>query len=145
VRAQLPRDAIITTDVGWNKNGVGQQFPIYTPGSVLTPGRLRDDGLRSAGGDSARRSHVPTAPSFRWSATADSDRTRRRSRLQSSRSSAIVWLVMNNNAYGTIAGLQKAAYGLTHGTLFPVAEGAGASRSRTTPRSRVPTVARRAL
>jgi acetolactate synthase-1/2/3 large subunit len=28
VRAQLPRDAIITTDVGWNKNGVGQQFPI---------------------------------------------------------------------------------------------------------------------
>ena len=29
---------IITTDVGWNKNGVGQQFPIYTPGSILTPG-----------------------------------------------------------------------------------------------------------
>ena len=38
VRAVLPRDAIITTDVGWNKNGVGQQFPIYTPGSILTPG-----------------------------------------------------------------------------------------------------------
>ena len=38
VRAVLPRDAIITTDVGWNKNGVGQQFPIYTPGSMLTPG-----------------------------------------------------------------------------------------------------------
>jgi acetolactate synthase-1/2/3 large subunit len=34
---------------------------------------------------------------------------------------AIIWLVMNNNAYGTIAGLQKAAYGLTHGTLFPTA------------------------
>ena len=38
VREQLPRDAIITTDVGWNKNGVGQQFDVYTPGSVLTPG-----------------------------------------------------------------------------------------------------------
>ncbi len=38
VREVLPRDAIITTDVGWNKNGVGQQFPIYTPGSILTPG-----------------------------------------------------------------------------------------------------------
>ena len=36
---------------------------------------------------------------------------------------AIVWLVMNNNAFGTIGGLQKAAYGLTHGTLFPTAEG----------------------
>ena len=38
MREVLPRDAIITTDVGWNKNGVGQQFPIYTPGSILTPG-----------------------------------------------------------------------------------------------------------
>ena len=38
VREVLPRDAIITTDVGWNKNGVGQQFPIYTPGSILIPG-----------------------------------------------------------------------------------------------------------
>ena len=26
---------------------------------------------------------------------------------------------MNNNAYGTIAGLQKAHYGLTYGTTFP--------------------------
>ena len=31
----------------------------------------------------------------------------------------IVWLVMNNNAFGTIAGLQKAHYGLTYGTTFP--------------------------
>lgn len=38
VREVLPRDAIITTDVGWNKNGVGQQFPIYEPGSILAPG-----------------------------------------------------------------------------------------------------------
>jgi acetolactate synthase-1/2/3 large subunit len=35
--ASNPRDAIITTDVGWNKNGVGQH-PIYRPGSILTPG-----------------------------------------------------------------------------------------------------------
>ncbi len=50
VRAQLPRDAIITTDVGWNKNGVGQQFPVYTPGSRADTRRIRDHGLRSAGG-----------------------------------------------------------------------------------------------
>jgi acetolactate synthase-1/2/3 large subunit len=31
----------------------------------------------------------------------------------------IIWLVMNNNALGTIAGLQKAHYGLTYGTVFP--------------------------
>ena len=38
VRDVLPKDAIITTDVGWNKNGVGQQFPVYTPGTIFTPG-----------------------------------------------------------------------------------------------------------
>ena len=32
---------------------------------------------------------------------------------------AVIWIVMNNNAYGTIAGLQKANYGLTLGTTFP--------------------------
>jgi acetolactate synthase-1/2/3 large subunit len=36
----------------------------------------------------------------------------------------IVWLVMNNNAFGTIAGLQKAHYGLTYGTTFPGKSGA---------------------
>ena len=30
----------------------------------------------------------------------------------------IVWVVMNNNAYGTIAGLQMAHFGLTYGTTF---------------------------
>ena len=31
----------------------------------------------------------------------------------------VIWVVMNNNAFGTIAGLQKAHYGLTYGTTFP--------------------------
>ena len=53
VREALPRNALITTDVGWNKNGVGQQFPILDAGHDLHAGRLRDDGLRRARG--ARR------------------------------------------------------------------------------------------
>lgn len=48
VREVLPRDAMITTDVGWNKNGVGQQFPIYTPGSILTPGGFATMGFGSS-------------------------------------------------------------------------------------------------
>jgi acetolactate synthase-1/2/3 large subunit len=36
---------------------------------------------------------------------------------------------MNNNAYGTIAGLQKAAYGVTHGTLFPTSAGSWANQT----------------
>ena len=49
----------------------------------------------------------------------------------------IIWLVMNNNAFGTIAGLQKAHYGLTYGTTFP---GTPMRRptGRAMPRSRAP-------
>ena len=37
--------------------------------------------------------------------------------------------IMNNNAYGTIAGLQKSAFGLNHGTVFPTdSEGWDAQR-----------------
>ena len=75
VRAQLPRDAIITTDVGWNKNGVGQQFPVYTPGSVLTPGGFATMGFgppaaigakfaapRSSGAVAGRRRRIRPEP-----------------------------------------------------------------------------------
>jgi len=30
----------------------------------------------------------------------------------------IIWLVVNNNAFGTIAGLQKVHYGLTDGAVI---------------------------
>ena len=50
-RIALPDDAIITTDVGWNKNGVGQQFDILTPGSDPDARRFCDDGFRPSSGD----------------------------------------------------------------------------------------------
>ena len=122
VRAQLPRDALITTDVGWNKNGVGQQFPIYTPGSVLTPGGYATMGF---GPPAAIGAKIARPDRTVISLVGDGGFGQNPAALATAveQKLAIVWLVMNNNAYGTIAGLQKAAYGLTHGTLFPVAEG----------------------
>ena len=122
VRAQLPRDAIITTDVGWNKNGVGQQFPIYTPGSVLTPGGYATMGF---GPPAAIGAKIARPDKVVISLVGDGGFGQNPAALATAveQRLAIVWLVMNNNAYGTIGGLQKAAYGLTHGTLFPAAEG----------------------
>lgn len=122
VRAQLPRDAIITTDVGWNKNGVGQQFPIYTPGSVLTPGGYATMGF---GPPAAIGAKIARPDRTVISLVGDGGFGQNPAALATAveHKLAIVWLVMNNNAYGTIGGLQKAAYGLTHGTLFPTAEG----------------------
>lgn len=37
LRKALPRDSYICTDVGWNKNGLAQQYPVYQPGSIFTP------------------------------------------------------------------------------------------------------------
>ena len=31
---------------------------------------------------------------------------------------AVIWLIMNNNAFGTIAGLEKAHFDTTYGTVF---------------------------
>lgn len=121
VRAQLPRDAIITTDVGWNKNGVGQQFPIYTPGSVLTPGGFATMGF---GPPAAIGAKIAQPQRVVLSLVGDGGFGQNPAALATAveHGLAIIWLVMNNNAYGTIAGLQKAAYGITHGTLFPVEE-----------------------
>ena len=38
LRAEMPRDAILASDVGWNKNGVAQQFAILIPGGFATMG-----------------------------------------------------------------------------------------------------------
>ncbi len=64
-RAALPEDATLTTDVGRNKNGVGQQFDILTPGSILTPGGFATMGFgpRRPSGPSSRHPIGWCAPS----------------------------------------------------------------------------------
>ena len=48
LRKAAPEDAFIVTDVGWNKNGVGQQFPITVPGTFITPSGLATMGFGPA-------------------------------------------------------------------------------------------------
>jgi acetolactate synthase-1/2/3 large subunit len=118
VRAELPDDAYLTTDVGWNKNGVGQQFPIRTPGTVLTPGGFATMGF----GPSAAIGAKLAAPDrVVVSMVGDGGFGQNPALLATAveHGLGIVWVVMNNNAFGTIAGLQKAHFGLTYGTTFP--------------------------
>jgi len=122
-RKALPDDAIITTDVGWNKNGVGQQFDIRTPGSVLTPGGFATMGF---GPPAAIGAKIAAPNRVVLSLVGDGGFGQNPAMLATAveRNLAIIWLVMNNNAFGTIAGLQKAHYGLTYGTTFPGKAGA---------------------
>ena len=117
LRAAMPRDAYLTTDVGWNKNGVGQQFPILTPGTALIPGGFATMGFgpsAAIGAKLARPDRVVI------SLVGDGGFGQNPAVLATAREMnlAVIWIVMNNNAFGTIAGLQKAHYGLTYGTTF---------------------------
>ncbi|SNZ21406.1 thiamine pyrophosphate-binding protein [Cohaesibacter gelatinilyticus] len=116
-RSALPDDAIITTDVGWNKNGVGQQFDILTPGSILTPGGFATMGFGPPGAIGAK---IAAPDRVVLSLVGDGGFGQNPAMLATAveQDLGIVWLVMNNNAFGTIAGLQKAHYGKTYGTLF---------------------------
>lgn len=117
VREVLPRDAIITTDVGWNKNGVGQQFPVYTPGSILIPGGYATMGF---GGPAAIGAKLAAPDKVVIALIGDGGFGQNPAQLATARHEevAVIWLIMNNNAFGTIAGLEKAHYQTTYGTVF---------------------------
>jgi acetolactate synthase-1/2/3 large subunit len=121
VREVMPRDVIITTDVGWNKNGVGQQFPAYTPGSILTPGGYATMGF---GPPAAVGAKLAAPDRTVLSLVGDGGFGQNPSVLATAAAEQlpIIWLVMNNNAFGTIAGLEQAHYGTSYGCVFPEAE-----------------------
>lgn len=117
LRDVLPRDGYVVADVGWNKNGVGQQFDIYEAGTFVAPGGLCTMGYGPSAalgvkvanpdkkvvaliGDGGMGTNVSPY------ATAAVDDI------------AVVWVVMNNCAFGTIAGLENQHYDHQFGTLF---------------------------
>jgi acetolactate synthase-1/2/3 large subunit len=118
LRRAAPADTFIVTDVGWNKNGVGQQFPITVPGTFITPSGLATMGFGAAAvlgvkiaqpdrhaialiGDGGFCAANPTVIATAMEAGLN-----------------VVWLVMDNSAFGTIAGLEEMHYGTTFGCTF---------------------------
>lgn len=117
VRDVFPEDGIIFTDVGWNKNGVGQQFDITQPNTIHHPGGLATMGFGSLallgaklaapdkkiitlvgdGGFGTNPTALATAVEYNI---------------------PVVWVIMNNSAFGTIAGLESSHYEHTFGTVF---------------------------
>jgi acetolactate synthase-1/2/3 large subunit len=117
LRAMLPEDAVLVTDVGWNKNGVAQCYQLPAAGRFITPGGSSTMGFGPAaalgvqlawparvvvalvgdGGMSAQLTAIPTAVE---------------------RGLPVIFVVMNNRAHGTIADLQAAHYGRVYGCEF---------------------------
>ncbi len=117
VRAALPEDGFLVTDVGWNKNGVAQQFPFTVPGTFITP-----SGLATMGFGPSAVLGVKVAQPHRAAVAlvGDGAFSNNMSVVATAMEAEIpvVWVVMDNAAFGTIAGLEKMHYGWTFGCVF---------------------------
>ena len=122
VKAAIPEDAVIFTDVGWNKNGVAQQFDITVPGSIH-----HSSGLATMGfGASAVLGGKLAAPDrICLTLTGDGGFGVNPTCLATAveQGIACTWVVMNNSAFGTIAGLENANYQTKFGTVFHTPDG----------------------
>jgi acetolactate synthase-1/2/3 large subunit len=117
LRKAVPDDGFIVTDVGWNKNGVAQQFPISVPGTYITPSGLATMGFGPAAVLGVKcaypdRAAVSLVGDGGFSANPSVVATAMEADLP------VVWLVMDNMAFGTIAGLEAMHYGTSFGCTF---------------------------
>jgi len=117
VRKALPIDGFLVTDVGWNKNGVAQQFPFTIPGTFITPSGLATMGFGPAAALGVKIAQPDRAV---LALVGDGAFSNSMSVVATAMEAEIpvVWVVMDNAAFGTIAGLEKAHYGWTFGNLF---------------------------
>jgi len=117
LRQALPRNSIICTDVGWNKNGLAQQYPVYEPGSIFTPGGFATMGF---GSPAALGAKVALPDRVVVALVGDGGFGQNPAALATAfvDDIAVVWVIMNNHAFGTIAGLELAHFGTTFGTVF---------------------------
>ncbi|MEU4220245.1 thiamine pyrophosphate-binding protein [Actinoplanes sp. NPDC026623] len=122
VRAALPADAVLVTDVGWNKNGVAQCYPLPAEGRFITPGGASTMGFGPAAalgvqiaqpdrvvlaliGDGGMSAQLPALP------------------MAVERGLPVIFLVMNNRAHGTISDLQSTYFGRSYGCDFTGPDG----------------------
>ncbi|OLF18560.1 thiamine pyrophosphate-binding protein [Actinophytocola xanthii] len=117
LREALPADAVLVTDVGWNKNGVAQCYELPPGGRFITPGGMSTMGFGPAAavgvqlaapervvvalvGDGGMSAQLPAVP------------------MAVEQGLPVIFLVMNNRAHGTIADLQAASFGASFGCEF---------------------------
>lgn len=117
LREALPPDAILVTDVGWNKNGVAQCYELPAEGRFITPGGASTMGFGPAAavgvqlavpdrtvvaliGDGGMSAQFPAIP------------------MAVEQQAPVIFVVMNNRSHGTISDLQTTFFGRSHGCDF---------------------------
>jgi acetolactate synthase-1/2/3 large subunit len=118
LRKALPEDGYVITDVGWNKNGVAQQFPFQHAGSFITTSGLATMGFGPSAmlgvkvGRPDRAAVALTGDGGMGAANTSVIATAMEANIPG------VWVVMDNSAFGVIAGLEEAKYDTSFGCVF---------------------------
>ncbi len=117
LRKAVPEDGFIVTDVGWNKNGVSQQFPITVPGTFITPSGLATMGFGPSAVLGVKMAHPDRAA---VALVGDGGFSTNPSVVATAMEAdlPVVWLVMDNAGFGTIGGLESMHYGWSFGCMF---------------------------
>ena len=117
LRKALPADGFVVTDVGWNKNGVGQQFAITVPGTFITPSGLATMGFGAPAALGVKYAHPDRAV---VALVGDGGFGANPSVLATAMEAGlnVVFLVMDNAGFGTIAGLEQMHYDTQFGCMF---------------------------
>jgi len=118
LRKAAPPDAFIVTDVGWNKNGVGQQYSFSVPYTFITPSGLATMGFGAAAALGVKQA-LPERVAI--ALVGDGGFCAANPTVVATAMEAdlpVIWVVMDNMAFGTIAGLEAQNYGWSFGCTF---------------------------
>ena len=112
-----PEDAIFVTDVGWNKNGAGQQLQVKRPRSFITSGGMATMGFSPAAAIGAKlgapdRKVIGLVGDGGLTSVLGAFATAVELNVP------VLWVLFNNFCFSTIQTVGATYFGNTKGTLF---------------------------
>jgi len=122
VAKAAPRDAIFVTDVGWNKNGAGQQLPCFQPAGFITAGGLATMGFAPAAAIGAKLG-APQRPVI--CLVGDGGLLSVVGALTTAVELGVpvLWVLFNNYCFSTIRTVGTTYFNSSYGTEFTTPDG----------------------
>jgi acetolactate synthase I/II/III large subunit len=117
-----PEDAVFVTDVGWNKNGAGQQLEVHRPGAFITSGGMATMGFSPAAAIGAKMG----APDRKViGMVGDGGLTSVLGALTTAveLDIPVLWVLFNNFCYSTIRTVGATYFDNKYGTEFHTPDG----------------------
>ena len=117
-----PEDAIFVTDVGWNKNGAGQQLRCSRPGGFITSGGLATMGFAPAAAIGAK---LAASDRKVIALVGDGGLTSVLGALTTAveLNVPVLWIVFNNFCFSTILSVGETYFQNGYGTEFTRPDG----------------------